>query len=756
MTHLRQYLMAGRKAGGKGSFSRRVAVALLMLAQTQPTLAAIVNEAVATGSFQGAAVTSAVSSASVDVSPAEAVFTALKTGAYQDSDGVPGTTAGDTIFYTVSITNTGNLPLTGVRVTDPMIEIAYTTGDTANPGTFDPGETWIHTGTYVLTAEDIATEGGGDSDIDNSATIETNELPPRVIDAVVPLTIDPAGATVIGTVFEDRNGNGVFDPGEQPAGAGYVVEILDTGGAVVGSAITDDNGTYSVTLPPGTAYRIVFRRPGGPVLGEITDLDLPAGQTIVDQNMPIDPSGVVYNALTREPVSGVTVTLTSSAGDPLPAACFLISSQQNQITRQDGRYRFDIIPGASASCPAGQTEYRITLTTPAGYQPGLSTQLPPQSGVLDAETCPPDAIPGGACQVTASSVPPTGSALYWIAFLFGSGDRDIVNNHLPVDPLVNVTEGFMKSVLDREIRRGERVAYVIEATGTTVSPATIVDVIPPGFSYVKGSARVNGSKVTPVIDGRRIIITGLTPDADSRIKLELTLIATASVATGSHTNTAQFIDETSGATVATARATVTVLAEHVFDCGEVIGRVFDDKNRNGYQDDGEPGLPGVRVATVKGLLVTTDKHGRFHVTCADLPAAGIGSNFLMKLDTRTLPTGYRLTTENPRDVRLTAGKITKLNFGAVITRVVRLDLRDDAFETGSTDLSRKWRDGIAQLVSVLVGEPSILRITYHAAGEGKTLIRSRLRVISAQIAKEWKQRDGAYRIPIETRVIGEE
>ena len=140
-------------------FSRRLAVAVLMLAQTQPTLAAIVNDAVATGSYQGVPVLSEVSSASVEFSPAEFAFTAAKTGTYQDSDTVPGTSAGDTIFYTVSVTNTGNVPLTGVRVTDPMIEIMYTTGDAANPGSLDPGETWIHTGTYVLTDEDIATEG---------------------------------------------------------------------------------------------------------------------------------------------------------------------------------------------------------------------------------------------------------------------------------------------------------------------------------------------------------------------------------------------------------------------------------------------------------------------------------------------------------------------------------------------------------------------------------------------------------------------
>ena len=46
------------------------------------------------------------------------------------------------------------------------------------------------------------------------------------------------------------------------------------------------------------------------------------------------------------------------------------------------------------------------------------------------------------------------------------------------------------------------------------------------------------------------------------------------------------LDPATNLVVGTARATVTILAEHVFDCGDIIGKVFDDKNRNGTQDEG--------------------------------------------------------------------------------------------------------------------------------------------------------------------------
>ena len=127
----------------------------------------------------------------------------------------------------------------------------------------------------------------------------------------------------------------------------------------------------------------------------------------------------------------------------------------------------------------------------------------------------------------------------------------------------------------------------------------------------------------------------------------------------------------------------------------------------------EPGLAGVRLVTVKGVLITTDKYGRFHVACADIPDADIGSNFILKLDTRTLPTGFKMTTDNPRIVRLTAGKMSKLNFGASITRLVRFDMTEEAFAAGSVKLKAQWLRAVDKLISVLETDKSTLRLDLH-------------------------------------------
>src|SRR5262249_56870138 len=115
---------------------------------------------------------------------------------------------------------------------------------------------------------------------------------------------------------------------------------------------------------------------------------------------------------------------------------------------------------------------------------------------------------------------------------------------------------------------------------------------------------------------------------------------------GEFINRAQaFAGPTGPAISKEADATVRVVPDQTFDCTDVIGKVFDDANGNGRQDPGEKGLPGVRVMTAQGLGAITDQYGRFHITCAIVPNESRGTNFVLKLDDRTLPSGFRLTTD---------------------------------------------------------------------------------------------------------------
>jgi hypothetical protein len=200
-------------------------------------------------------------------------------------------------------------------------------------------------------------------------------------------------------------------------------------------------------------------------------------------------------------------------------------------------------------------------------------------------------------------------------------------------------------------------------------------------------------------------------------------------------------------------ATVRVMPDPDFDCTDVIGKVFDDRNLNGRQDADESGLAGVRVVTVRGLIATTDPHGRFHITCAAVPDEDRGSNFILKLDERSLPTGFRMTTENPRVQRATRGKMIRFNFGATVHRVVRIDIAGGVFEPNTTELRLQWKPRIDRLLAELKKAPSILRLSYLADIEREGLVRNRLKALRKEISRQWNQSDGNYRLTIETEIF---
>ena len=200
-----------------------------------------------------------------------------------------------------------------------------------------------------------------------------------------------------------------------------------------------------------------------------------------------------------------------------------------------------------------------------------------------------------------------------------------------------------------------------------------------------------------------------------------------------------------------------IVPDPALDCTDVIGKVFDDENRNGLQDDGEAGIPGVRLATARGLLATTDHFGRYHITCAITPHEGRGSNFVLKLDDRTLPSGYRGSTQALQVQRATRGKMLELNFGASIHRVVGLDLADAVFEPGSTEIRELWQPRLELLLEELRTAPAVLRLSYLADLEDPQLVDARLKTLRRYIDNAWREGAGeagpSYELTIEPDVF---
>jgi uncharacterized repeat protein (TIGR01451 family) len=708
---------------------------------------------------------------------------------YADSDGNLARTPGERGLAGVT------LRLTGTTVTAASVDRTTTTA-TDGSWTFDD----LVEGTYTVTETQPAGFGDG------AETLGTANGNSGVNDVISGIVLGPAqiaqdylfgefvaNASLAGTVWRDVDHDRVRDAGE-PLMPGWTV-VLSRGGVQLATTTTSADGAYSFTgLAPGDGYSVRFLHPGtgAPIAGArpnedgvlspqgvvtpdnlggatyeggvLDGIHLVEGMNLAEQSLPLDPNGVVYDSVTRLPVTGAVVTLGGPAGfDP---AVHLLGGlgNLNQTTTADGFYQYFLLPGA----PAG--EYTLAVTPPAGYLPTWpSTLLPICSDALIVGASPsPLAVQAqaGAPPVTSAiGCGPVGGATttYYNRLVLTPGvSADVVNNHLPVDPLLGGVLQVIKTTPRGLVNRGELVPYTLTVRNTLSSAIPSIDVVdrmPAGFGYREGTATLDGVSAEPQRDGRDLVWTALSFAPNEERTITLALGVGAGVREGDHDNLAFARNPGTGTALSNiGQATVRLMPDELFDCSDLIGKVFDDQNGNGRQDDGEPGLAGVRIATVNGLLVTTDAEGRYHIACAAVPMADRGSNVPVKLDVRTLPLGYRVTTENPEVVRATRGRVIRANFGAALMQAVRIDvdLRVFAPQDADTDsaFTKAFEDALAGLTPVLEAKPSVLRLVY-VRGADETVLdaKRRLAAIARRIEDLWDDVDGRCRLILETEVF---
>ncbi len=676
----------------------------------------------------------------------------------------------DVITYSFLVTNTGNLTLTNVIVDDPLVGLvpdmpftiaALLPGD-ANAVTL--------TATYKVTQADI--ENGK---VVNQATVTgdyvdptdktTKPVTPDVSEEIiVPLNQKPGIAVV-----KEANSK-LTEPAEVGQEIEYTFTVHNTGNMVLNDVVLNDplqgitpnsfnvgtmqpgeqqsfTATYAITEADIDAEKVVNQATVKGTYGDPTtpkDIEDPSGPTVDTDEptiVPVMPPLPELKIIKEGQWNDANGNGYPEVGEIIEFT-FKVTNEGNallkNVTVQD--------EGPLFAGQRGTNQLSAVTPAPVTLKPGESQTFKATYAMSQADI---DAAAGIPDMVTITAFA-KGDQLNGKPY---ESEEDKAKVNLPAtEPsFVKIT----KQAMLHQVRRGDRVPYIIKVENTSSSnagPVHVIDTMPSGFRYVAETAVVNGEKFEPEINGRRLQFKNLKLGPNSTIEIRLELLVLSSAGPGKHINIASVTDKDGKPVAPDAQALVEIMSEPVFDCGEIIGTVFDDKNRNGYQDEGEKGLPGVRVATVKGWLITTDQYGRFHVPCAALPDQRIGSNFIMKLDSRTLPTGYRLTTENPRVVRLTAGKMTKLNFGASISRVVRLDLQDAAFETNRVELKKQWADNLPQLVEVLKQEISVLRLSYKMTGNEQSLAKRRMKHVRKQIGDLWKRKGDNYPLEIETRV----
>jgi uncharacterized repeat protein (TIGR01451 family) len=719
--------------------------------------------------------------------------------------------AGATLDYLVTVHNPGSVTQPGVYITDDLDENApayllYVDQSAllngSNTGVSIAGT--VITAIYGDLAPGQTIELRFQAQINPNLAIGTHVTNTGHVTwntdqtAAASVTIDVGGMVgsgiLNGAAWHDANFNDVLDTNEHVL-PGWTVELRSNGQAVA-TTTTDAAGVYRFSdVAPNyqtqNTYELIFSAPGAGAttallglassdfsnaLQRIYNIVVQSGSNLQDLNLPIDPNGVAYNSITRSPVSGVLLTLLNAASQsPLPSSCFDDPAQQRQVTLADGYYKFDL-NFSDPACPSGGA-YVIDVQAPnAGYAPGYSQIIPPVPA-----TTPPFDVPGCAggandavsgttqhCEVQPSAFAPPASiapqspgTAYQVRLLVDSSDipgsSQIFNNHIPVDPVLVGAVAISKITPMVTVTRGQMVPYTITLRNTfdvELPNVQVVDRVPPGFRYVDGSARVDGVPMEPTFIDGTLVWNNLTLPAAGASDIQLLLAVGAGVTEGEFVNHAQAVHGATGnALSGDASATVRVVPDPTFDCTDVIGKVFNDTNRNGTQDPEEPGIGGVKLVMPNGLKATTDEHGRYHITCAIVPREDRGSNFVLKLDDRTLPTGFRTSTDTVRIARATRGKALRLNFGASIHRVVGLDIADAVFEPDSTEMRPQWVPRINLLTEELQKRPATLRLSYLADVEDPELVKQRLDVMEARITAAWTALDCCYRLVVEREVF---
>jgi outer membrane protein OmpA-like peptidoglycan-associated protein len=124
----------------------------------------------------------------------------------------------------------------------------------------------------------------------------------------------------------------------------------------------------------------------------------------------------------------------------------------------------------------------------------------------------------------------------------------------------------------------------------------------------------------------------------------------------------------------------------------------------------ERGVPGVRIASVEGLLIETDQFGRYHLAGVPGGSWERGRNFILKVDPSTLPTGAVFTTDNPLLRRITPGVPVRFDFGAKLPveeleggeQQVELELGEVIFAPGSAEVRSEYLPVIEQIAGKVV------------------------------------------------------
>nr|BFE51512.1 DUF11 domain-containing protein [Saccharothrix mutabilis subsp. capreolus] len=361
----------------------------------------------------------AVTNTTPEFPPQPPVLTSTPVTAMEIAKTVDRFTAatGDTVTYSITVTNTGQTTIAGATITDDLsgvLDDATFGSASASTGTTrlaPPLLTWTGnlpvgssaTITYTVTVNNPVT---GDATLRNAVTNTTPELPPGP-----PVeTVTPIAALVIDKTVDTPSAN----PGDTVT---YTITVTNTGQAeVLGATITDDlsgvldDATFgTVTTATGTAGL------NGTTLTWTGDLPVGTAATItytVTVNDPLTGDGHLDNAVTN----------TTPGFPPQPPVLTSTPVAAVDIIKSVDR---------TSAAPGDTVTYTVTVTNTGQAQVSGASITDDLSGVVDDATF-------GTATATTGSATFTAPTLTWTGDLPVGGSATItytvtVNNPVTGD-----------------------------------------------------------------------------------------------------------------------------------------------------------------------------------------------------------------------------------------------------------------------------------------------------------------------------------